>query len=462
MIRQLTVSYVVLVAVAIVAFTVPVAWVLTDQLSDDAVSAARREADTAALLLAGGDTPSHRALAELMDAYQRQTPGRLDAVTVPGRPADGVPAAVEPGDPAFTRALAGDPVVVWGPQASLGEEGFAVAVPARDARGEVVGAVRVTYPSAPLDRRQWQIWGFRGVLAVAVLIAAALAGMVFARRVTSPLRDLNRMAVRLRDGDLAVRVEETGPPEVRTLARTLNTAAETIDGLVRSQRTFIANASHQLRTPLTALRLSLDNIADAAHDPELREDVDQASAEVIRMSRLVNGLLALARAEGDVSAPERTAVYDVTRERFDVWRAAAGEKDVTLELAGTGPGPVALITRGHLEQILDNLFANALEVSPTGGRVWVTAVGDGDLVRVTVTDDGPGIAPELRERAFDRFWRGDSRPGGSGLGLAIVRQLVEDDGGRIHLDAAGGGGLRVVIAFRAAGPAIPASPRNGG
>ncbi|GIE77256.1 hypothetical protein Aph02nite_32060 [Actinoplanes philippinensis] len=459
MIRQLTVSYVVLVAVAIVAFTVPVAWVLTEQLSDDAISAARREADTAALLLAGGDTPSQRALAELMAAYRRQTPGRLDAVTVAGRPAGALPAAADPGDRAFTRALAGEPAVVWGRQASLGEEGFAVAVPARDTSGAVVGAVRVTYPSAPLDRRQWQIWGFRAGLAVAVLIAAALAGMVFARRVTSPLRDLNRMAGRLRDGDLAVRVEETGPPEVRTLARTLNTAAETIDSLVRSQRTFIANASHQLRTPLTALRLSLDNIADAAHDPELREDVDQASAEVIRMSRLVNGLLALARAEGDVSAPERTAVHDVTRERFDVWRAAAGEKEVTLDLAGSGPGPAALITRGHLEQILDNLFANALEVSPAGGRVWVTAVRDGDLVRVTVTDDGPGIAPELRERAFDRFWRGDSRPGGSGLGLAIVRQLVEDDGGRIHLDAAAGGGLRVVMDFRAV---TPASPRNGG
>ncbi|MFC4071778.1 sensor histidine kinase [Actinoplanes subglobosus] len=450
MIRQLTVSYVVLVAVAIAAFTVPVAWVLTDQLSDDAISAARREADTAALLLAGGDVPSQRALVALMDAYRRQTPGRLDAVTAPGRPAGSVPAAVDPGDESFTRALAGEQVVVeWGHQAGLGEEGFAVVVPARDARGEVVGAVRVSYPSAPLDRRQWQIWGFRGVLAVAVLLAAALLGLAFARRVTSPLRALDRMAGRLRDGDLAVRVEETGPPEVRTLARTLNTAAETIDGLVRSQRTFIANASHQLRTPLTALRLSLDNIADAARDPELREDVDQASAEVVRMSRLVNGLLALARAEGDVSAPERTSVGDIAAGRLDVWRAAADEKGVALELTGTPTWPDALITRGHLEQILDNLFANALEVSPAGGSIRVAAVRDGDRVTVTVADEGPGISPELRERAFDRFWRGDSRPGGSGLGLAIVRQLVEDDGGRIRLDAATGGGLRVIIEFRA-------------
>ncbi|BEL04170.1 hypothetical protein Q0Z83_023610 [Actinoplanes sichuanensis] len=452
MIRQLTVSYVVLVAVAIAAFTVPVAWVLTDQLSDDAISAARREADTAALLLAGGDTPSQRALVELMDAYSRQTPGRLDAVTAPGRPAGPVPAAVDPGDEAFTRALAGEQVAVeWGHQVGLGEEGFAVAVPARDAGGAVVGAVRVSYPSAPLDRRQWQIWGFRGGLAIAVLLAAALLGLAFARRVTSPLRALDRMAGRLRDGDLSVRVEETGPPEVRTLARTLNTAAETIDSLVRSQRTFIANASHQLRTPLTALRLSLDNIADAARDPELRDDVDQASAEVVRMSRLVNGLLALARAEGDVSAPERTAVREVAAGRFDVWRAAADEKGVALELTGAAHGPDALITRGHLEQILDNLFANALEVSPAGGSIRVTAVGDGDRVTVTVADEGPGISPELRERAFDRFWRGDTRPGGSGLGLAIVRQLVEDDGGRIRLDAAAGGGLRVVIDFRAAG-----------
>ncbi|GAA1582414.1 sensor histidine kinase [Actinoplanes couchii] len=434
MIRQLVVSYVVLVAIAIAAFTVPVAWLLTDQLHEDAVSAATREADTAALLVAVGDAPSRQALASLTEAYQRQTPGRLDVVFGTDGPSD------------FDRALAGERVVSWGHQPVLGADGLMVVVPARADDGTIAGAVRVTYPSAPMEQRQWQIWGFRAGLAVAVLIAAALLGLLLARRVTSPLRALTRMAGRLRDGDLTVRVEETGPVEVRTLARTLNTAAGTIDGLVGSQRTFIADASHQLRTPLTALRLSLDNIADEADDPALRDDVDLAAAEVVRMSRLVNGLLALARAEGHVSAPEAIRTSDVIDERLDVWRAAADEKGVRLHRP-PGSGPAALITRGNLEQILDNLLANALEVSSAGDEITVAARRTGSAVTVTVRDQGPGIPADLRDRAFDRFWRGGDRPGGSGLGLAIVKQLVEDDGGAVRLLSPDGPGLIVELRF---------------
>jgi two-component system OmpR family sensor kinase len=446
MIRQLVVSYVVLVAVAIAAFTVPVAWVLSDQLRDDAVSAAGREADTAALLLAAGDTPSQQALARLAQAYESQTPGRLDVFTTASA---GTPGTA-PADDITARTLRGERVVAWGHQPLLGADGLVVSVPARSADGTVSGAVRVTYPSAPLDQRQLQIWGFRGGLAVAVLLIAAVLGLLLARRVTRPLRALTSMAGRLRDGDLAVRAVESGPVEARTLARTLNTATATIDGLVRSQRAFIANASHQLRTPLTALRLSLDNISDAATDPELRDDVDQAAAEVVRMSRLVNGLLALARAEGDVSAPEPVRLFDVIGERFDAWRAAADEKGVSLRERISRPGPDALITRGHLEQVLDNLLANALAVAPAGSAITVAAFRSGEHISVTVADDGPGIVADLRDRAFERFWRGGDRPGGSGLGLAIVKQLVEDDGGTVRLDGAPGHGLTVVLAFRPA------------
>ncbi|MEU4164717.1 HAMP domain-containing sensor histidine kinase [Actinoplanes sp. NPDC026670] len=443
MIRQLVVTYVLLVAIAIAAFTVPVAWVLTEQLRQDAVSAASREADTAALLVAVGDTPSQQALVRLTDAYQRQTPGRLSAVF-------GASASTGRPDDAISRALAGERVVAWGYQPALRADGLVVAVPARAGDGTVVGAVAVAYPSAPLRQRQWQIWGFRAGLAVGVLIAAALLGLLLARRVTSPLRALTRMAGQLRDGDLTVQVQESGPAEIRTLARTLNTATGTIDSLVRSQRTFIANASHQLRTPLTALRLSLDNISDAATDPALRDDVEQATAEVVRMSRLVNGLLALARAEGDVSAPEKVLTSDVIGERFDAWRAAAEEKQIRLRQSGPSPGPVALITRGHLEQILDNLLANALESGAPGTEVTVAAGTHPGHVLISVRDQGPGIAPELREQAFERFWRGGSRPGGSGLGLAIVKQLVEDDGGTVQLTGDPGDGLTVLLTFQPA------------
>jgi signal transduction histidine kinase len=246
----------------------------------------------------------------------------------------------------------------------------------------------------------------------------------------------------LRDGDLTARAEETGPPETRTLARTLNTATETIGTLVGSQRAFIGDASHQLRTPLTALRLSLDNVADGVDDPHVREDVEMATAEVVRMSRLVNGLLALARAEADVAHPEPVQVSDVVAERFTAWRAAADERSISLVCEG--PGIRVLATPGHLEQVLDNVLSNALEVSPDGATILVRTTRPGLL---EIIDSGPGLPEAERLRAFDRFWRGQglTGKGGSGLGLAIVKQLVTDNGGTVSLEAAPGGGLCVRI-----------------
>ncbi|RDI22402.1 HAMP domain-containing sensor histidine kinase [Lentzea flaviverrucosa] len=420
MIRQLVWSYVLLVAVAIAAFTVPVAFTLNQQLYDDAVNTARREADTAALLLASGDT---RSLNALVDAYERQTPGQIDVLE------------------------AQPESKVWD------DEGLELTVPATTTDGTVVGAIRLSYPDDQITQRLWQIWGFRAALAVTVLIAAAFLGVWLAKRVTRPLRELNVMASRLRDGDLAARAEETGPPETRTLARTLNTATETIGTLVGSQRAFIGDASHQLRTPLTALRLSLDNVADGVDDPTVREDVEMATAEVVRMSRLVNGLLALARAEADVPHPEPVQVLDVVAERFTAWRAAADERSISL--VSEGFDIRVLATPGHLEQVLDNVLSNSLEVSPDGATILVRTTRPG---LVEVIDAGPGLPQADRARAFDRFWRGQglTGKGGSGLGLAIVKQLVTDDGGAVSLEAASSGGLCVRIRL------APASPTSGG
>ncbi|HET6707784.1 HAMP domain-containing sensor histidine kinase [Amycolatopsis sp.] len=447
--RRLVVSYVLLVAIAIAAFTVPVAFVLTGQLRGDVETSVRREADTAALLLSAGDLPSRQALARLAEAYGKETPGRLDAVLADGTAPGPLPVPPAADDPAFRDALAGRVTTRWTHAAALDADGLVLAVPARDAAGRVVGAIRVSYPSAPLDARQLQIWGFRAVLAVAVLVVAAFLGAFFARYLTRPFRELNRMAGRLRDGELTARAEETGPDETRTLARTLNNAAETIDTLVRAQRAFIADASHQLRTPLTALRLSLDNIADGVHDPDVNEDVDQATAEVVRMSRLVNGLLTLAKAEAAIAAPEPVRVADVVAGRVAVWRAVAADRGVELRQADADADLLAMASPGHLEQVLDNVLSNALEVSPDGGAVTVSSGRREGHAVLEIADQGPGMPEAERSRAFDRFWRGQGRtgPSGSGLGLAIVKQLVTDDGGTVSLGDADGGGLAVRIAL---------------
>lgn len=429
MIRQLIVSYVLLVAVALTAFTVPVAFTLTAQLRSDTEQSVEREAKTMALLLSG-DAASRAALDRMVVAYAQETPGTAEVL-----PASRAKTATHWGD---------------------GE--LEVTAPAkRD--GRTVGAVRITYPTSDLTRRLWQIWGFRAILAVGVLAVAAGLGAIVARRLTRPLRQLNDMASKFSDGDLTARSPVTGPHETQTLARTLNQAGERLDTLIASQSIFVADASHQLRTPLTALRLSLDNIADGTDDEFVREDVEQATAEVVRMSRLVNGLLVLARAEAKVTAAEPLPLREIVAERLSVWRPAADERGVEIALRGSvvDGRPLVLASPGHLEQVLDNVLSNALEVSPDGATITVRSELRGDEVELTVTDEGPGMSDPDKSRAFDRFWRGQGLTGrtGSGLGLAVVRQLVTDDGGTVALRDAPGGGLLVAITLRA-------SPRSGG
>ncbi|WP_405870666.1 MULTISPECIES: sensor histidine kinase [unclassified Streptomyces] len=447
--RQLIRSYILLVAVAILLFTVPVAFTLTDQLRDDTESSVKREATTMALLLANGDEASCRALTKMAEAYAEETKDEVQ-VTATARCAAAVSRPARDAD--LKKVLEqGRSTTDWGSHFIWGRD-LVITVPAKS-DGQVVGAVRIVYSTSGLTHRLWTIWGFRAGLAVAVLGVAALIGAVAARRITAPLRELNGMASRFSDGDLTARSPVTGPPETQTLARTLNQGAERLDTLVASQRIFVADASHQLRTPLTALRLSLDNIADGVDDEYVREDVEQATAEVVRMSRLVNGLLVLARAEAKVTAAEPLVLRDIVEERLSVWRPAADERGVTITLGGSADGrPAVLASPGHLDQVLDNVLSNALEVSPDRGTIAVRVETTGDEVVLSVLDEGPGMSDAEKSRAFDRFWRGQGLTGrsGSGLGLAVVKQLVTDDGGTVALRDAPGGGLCVEIRLRAA------------
>ena len=211
----------------------------------------------------------------------------------------------------------------------------------------------------------------------------------------------------------------------------------------------MADASHQLRTPLTALRLRLENL-EAAIPPAAADDLRAAVAETGRLARLVDGLLTLARAE---AAPTRREVVDpatVVADRQAVWAPLAAEQDVELTVQPGSAAPVWAVP-GALEQVLDNLLANALRVAPAGSRVEIAVREAGGWVELHVIDQGPGMAAEQRQRAFDRFWRASSAdPDGTGLGLAIVRQLLEASGGTAELRPNAGGGLDAVARLRPA------------
>jgi signal transduction histidine kinase len=235
------------------------------------------------------------------------------------------------------------------------------------------------------------------------------------------------------------------------LAEEFNATAAQLQELVGAQQAFVADASHQLRTPLAALRLRLENLEDEV-DGSAAEDVEGARAEVQRLTRLVDALLTLARAEQGGSAPADIDVGSVMSGRRDAWAAFADERAVRVELR-IEPGLHARATPGRLEQVLDNLLNNALEVAPAGTAITLAARAHSGLIEIRVTDAGPGMSDAEMTRAFDRFWRstGSRRENaGFGLGLSIVRQLVAADGGQVELERSARGGLAVALHLRAA------------
>jgi signal transduction histidine kinase len=228
--------------------------------------------------------------------------------------------------------------------------------------------------------------------------------------------------------------------------------AARLEELVGAQEAFVADASHQLRTPLTSLRLRLEllegKLEAAAPAQDQLPDVRAALHEVARLTRLVDGLLALAHAErtGSSATAEAVDLAAAIEERADAWRPVADEEGVVL--AVDAPPVRARATADRLAQVLDNLIANAVEAAPEGSEVNVACADGPRGPEVHVLDRGPGLADEERERAFDRLWSGragSSRLGGSGLGLAIVRKLVDADGGTVELRPRPGGGLDAAV-----------------
>jgi signal transduction histidine kinase len=326
---------------------------------------------------------------------------------------------------------------------TLGHGLLYVAVPVASG-GTVHGAVRITYPTSELDQRVHRYWLTLAAIGGIILALTAVVGVVLARWVARPLLALERTARRAGEGDLSVRADETrGPPEVRSLAMELNVMVREVEQLMESQREFVADASHQLRTPLTALRLRLENLSHELPEGG-RAELEAAGVEAERLERIVDGLLVLART--DVSGPAAAPILlsEVVTGRLDAWSAFAAERDVALA-ASVSDDAAVYATEDRLEQVLDNLLANALDVAPVGSAVEVVWT-DGAL---HVLDRGPGMTDDELRHAFDRFWRAGGGEG-SGLGLAIVLRLVEADGGSIALRRREGGGLDAAVTLRRA------------
>lgn len=332
-----------------------------------------------------------------------------------------------------------------------------VSAPILDDSGtKAIGRVVLSRPTESVEHRVTMLWVLIAGVTAGGLIISAFVAAGLARWASRPLTALAGAAGRLGDGALDTRARvESGPPEVRRLATAFNTMAGRLQALVHGHQSMMTEVSHQVRTPLAALRLRLDLLAQDA-DEATAAELAGAQEEIARMSRLVNGLLAVARAENVTAAPVDINVPAVLADRAAAWRPAADERGISLTADGR-PGLTARAGDGHLEQILDNLLANALEALPDGGMITVTArpgrpsagrtasspVATADVATITVVDNGRGMGRQQQRTAFHRFATGS--PGGTGLGLAIVDRLAGANGGSVALADTPGGGLTVTL-----------------
>jgi signal transduction histidine kinase len=313
-----------------------------------------------------------------------------------------------------------------------------------DSGSGAIGTVALSRSTGPVEHRVTMLWTLIAAVSVAGLLAAAIVAIALAQWVSRPLTTLAAATRRLGDGALDTRAPvSSGPAEVRRLSATFNTMAGRLQSLVDDHRSMMADVSHQVRTPLAALRLRLDLLAQDA-DEATAAELAGAQDEIARLTRMVSGLLAVARAENVTAAPVRVSVNAVISDRAAAWQPAVQERGVTLATAAGEPVSADL-RDGHLEQILDNLIANALDVLPAGGTIRVAVTAAGDRARLTVADNGPGMNGQQQRAAFRRFASGS--PGGTGLGLAIVDRLVVTNGGSAALSDTAGGGLTVTIEF---------------
>lgn len=455
MTRRLLLGYLTLTVFVLVILEVPLGISYAHRQLDELTFDVERDAVALASLAEDSlEGTQDIELQPVAEAYQERTGGRVVIVD-----ADGVAVAdsdpLRPGDRSFASrpeiqvALSGRVATGTRHSDSLDENLLYVAVPVASG-GEVHGAVRITYPTSTVDDRVARNWLRLATVGFVTLAAATVVGIAFARSVVRPLKRLQETATRLGHGDLEARTRvDDGPPEVRSLSVAFNDTAARLEELVTAQEAFVADASHQLRTPLTALRLQLENIREEV-DPVEQDEVDAALREVGRLSRLVDGLLALARAEriSTTVTAEPLDLVALLAERREVWAPVAAEQGVEL-VAGDATSPVlALGTPDHVAGVIDNLLANALDVSSAGSQVTLSCQAQGDVVEAHVVDQGPGMSAEERGRAFDRFWSVAApgpRLGGSGLGLPIARRLARIDGGDLELREASGGGIDAVL-----------------
>jgi hypothetical protein len=326
-------------------------------------------------------------------------------------------------------------------------------VPLADGRGVLLVATSLRPTNDALDRIT-DVTAWAGSFAV---LLAGLAGWLLATAALRPVERMRRQAAALSADDSTSGIAEVRThDEIAALSRTMNDLLGRLRGALERERSFVADAGHELRTPLAILRTELE----LAHRPgrsadELRAAVGHAAEEADRLGRLANDLLVLATGNpsGTMVQRQPTEVAELVERSVETARRAASPTGVSL-VVDVPVDLVADIDAQRVGRLLSNLLDNSVRHTPRGGTVTVTVVADADRLGLSVRDSGPGFPPEFLPSAFERFSRADAartrRSGGAGLGLAIVRTIAEAHGGSAVAANGAEGGAVVTVELAAA------------
>ena len=440
---MLALAYV--LVLAIVALGVPLGLSVADRVDAEVRSQARGEAEIVAAAATGLVSPPRRAqLTTLARRAARSSRGRVIVVDAHGRLlADSAGEAVRAQDfsgrPEIADALAGRSSERTRTSATLSQRLLATAVPL-NVRGRPAGAVRVTQSVAAAHRAVRRQITEIALIALLVLLAGLAAGVLIAEQVARPLRRLEAAAREVAAGDLDALAPVEGSSEQRSLARSFNDMTARVAGVLRSQQEFVADASHQLRTPLTAMRLRLEE-AHAKAAPEVAVELDAGMREVDRLARTVDELLVLSGAGEPRPPGQEVSPLTAARRAVERWGPYADDRGLTLALTEGEDLCAVWCVASDLDRALDVLLENALNYAPAGSEVTLEADGPG----LAVLDRGPGLEADEAELVFKRFGRG--RAGlqgsrGSGLGLPIARELMRRWNGDATISNRPGGGAR--------------------
>ena len=453
MTRRLLFSYLTVTLVVLILLELPLAVFYRQREVDRLAAAAERDATVLASIYEDGLEKNLSLDPTAADEYRTDTTARVVVVDLAGISVVDSDAEIDRDfstRPEIEVALSGRRSTGIRRSDTLDTELLYIAVPIASG-GTVHGALRLTLDTQEVTERVWRFWVALVAIGVVVLVVIGGVGFAIARSVTRPVRRLQAAADRFSGGDLTPDpLDSSAPRELAALQRAMNDMAVQLDGLIERQRAFVADASHQLRTPLTALRLHLENIESQVSAPTTGQ-VEAAIDEADRLGVLVDDLLQLAQAErsGNTTAVDLAVTVG---DRVDTWTATAELHDVVLasSIGSTDLPVVACAIPGGVEQILDNVIDNAIRAAPARTTVSVELVVGSEEHCVVVRDRGPGLDDDDKASALSRFWRADTSSPGSGLGLAIASSIAQASGGSLRLSDNDPTGLIVTLALPAA------------